>query len=147
LFWPLLAEKALPNQASTGTPATYWEIRFAFSEHLQGKWNPKRVLDKAIAVQLAPTQGLYERNLSASNFIFKAIDLDGRLLLQVLVRVTVANPKPATPEESWVVVHELAAAVEVSVCEGATHIGYPSVGYPSEVIATRPVYSLPDQYP
>ncbi|MFS8979720.1 neuraminidase-like domain-containing protein [Cupriavidus necator] len=121
-FWPLLAEKALPTQASSGPAATYWEIRFAFSEYVNGKWAPKRVLDKTVALQFSPKKWLLESGLTASNFSFKAIGLNDKLVLQVLVQV---QEHPAANFKR-VVVHELAAAVDVSVCDGETRIGYPS---------------------
>lgn len=116
LFWPLLAEKALPAQESSGPPAKYWEIRFAYSEYRQAKWTPKRVLDKAVSQQGMP--GIFgQRDLTASNFSFKALPNGGNLVLQVLLTVLVPG------SSSWIV-HILVATVDVSPCDGETRVSY-----------------------
>ena len=124
LFWPLLAEKALPVQPESGPPVKYWEIRFAYSEYRQAKWTPKRVLDKAVAVQFANKGGFGETALTASNFSFKAL-LEGESLdlqkLVVQVLVTATNSYQGNVP-TWT--HELAATVDVSLCDGETHISY-----------------------
>jgi hypothetical protein len=142
VFWPLLAEKALPTQGSSGPAATYWEIRFAYSELVRSKWTPKRVLDRAVALQFAPKlkQGewMQEQSLSPSNFSFKAIGVDGKLVLQVLVHVH----KRDVDSYSQIAVHELAASVDVSVCDGETRVGYPP---PGVAVTTRP-FIPPDEH-
>lgn len=109
LFWPLLTEKAHPSQASSGEPRKYWEIRFAYSEYRQAKWTPKRVLDKALALEL---------DLPASSFSFKALSDGGSLTLQVLVAQ--AWGQMSAPG------HELVAVVNVSLCDGETSVSYAS---------------------
>ncbi len=140
IFWPMLVEKAHPAQGAQGSPARkYWEIRFAYIEMRSPGWTPKRVLDTPVALEFHhPTQSLAEKSLSPSNFLFKAIAVDGRLMLQVLVRVQI-DPVETIPD--IVFVHELAAVVDVSVCDGETR-----VSYASGTTATAAVM-LPDMAP
>jgi hypothetical protein len=125
LFWPILAEKATPSQQDHGPPAKYWEIKFAYSEYRQASWTPKRVLDKAVALEIA---------VPASNFSFKAlVDVDS-LVLQVLA---------AMPEQLYET--ELVACVGVSLCDAETRVGYPPgrvpVTLPGELSAEMPAES------
>jgi peptidoglycan hydrolase-like protein with peptidoglycan-binding domain len=44
LFWPLFMEKAVQSAGAVGEdPEKYFEIRVAWSEYRDGKWEPKRV--------------------------------------------------------------------------------------------------------
>lgn len=119
LFWPLLAKKALPEK-HVRAPGQYWEIRFAFSELANNKWTPRRTLTSAVALYDAvDTLGAAATNLSESNFGFKAITGGDKLILQAIVHA------PANESSSGTVHHELAAAIEVSICDGETRVGYP----------------------
>jgi hypothetical protein len=85
LFWPVFAEKApqdipipAPNTAGQ-KPATFFEIKLAWSEHRDGKWSAKRVSNEALT-----TSGL---SRDRDDYVFKGrADNSGSLLFGCYTR-------------------------------------------------------------
>jgi hypothetical protein len=78
LFWPVFAEKApedipIPPPNTAGQkPATFFEIKLAWSEHRDGKWSAKRVSKDVLT-----TAGL---SRAREDYVFKAgVDHSGSL--------------------------------------------------------------------
>ena len=90
LFWPLFTEKTRPATKAARDkgedPATYWEIKFAWSEYRNKGWSPKRVTRDWLEqdVHLYPTNPLSDLNVRQEprDFSFKARASDGQLVIE-----------------------------------------------------------------
>ena len=83
IFWPIFTQKPVPK-----TSYQYWEIKLAWSEYKQGKWQPKCVSPAYITSRYTASTGAYSDILiPRQSHTYKALadPLTGFLQIQVFV--------------------------------------------------------------